>query len=87
VAGKRKPPSTVGRLRLATAQLWTVLWSGSGIPTNEELRREGIRMDRHRQMARWLNRSTWTWTAYRKQVGRGEGSSGLRVDGLEPTKI
>jgi len=27
--------------------------------------------------------STWLWTAFRKQVGRGEGSSGLAFDQLE----
>ncbi len=50
---------------------------------DEEIPREGIRIERRRQMARWLDGSTWVWTAYRKQVGRGEGSSGLRFDSLE----
>jgi len=50
---------------------------------DEEIPREGIRVERRRQMARWLDGSTWVWTAYRKQVGRGEGASGLRFDSLE----
>jgi hypothetical protein len=51
---------------------------------DEEVPREGLRMERRRQLARWVDGSTWAWTAYRKQVGRGEGSSGLRFDRLEP---
>jgi hypothetical protein len=50
---------------------------------DEEVPREGIRMERVRQLARWVDGSTWAWTAYRKQVGRGEGSSGLRFDNLK----
>jgi hypothetical protein len=34
-------------------------------------------------MARWIDGSTWAWVAHRKQVGRGEGSSGLQFDSLE----
>jgi hypothetical protein len=50
---------------------------------DEEIPREGIRVTRHFQMARWVDGSTWTWVAYRKNVGRGEGSSGLRFDSME----
>jgi hypothetical protein len=39
---------------------------------------------RHWQLARWIDGATLVWQAYRKQVGRGEGSSGLRFDSLEP---
>jgi hypothetical protein len=51
---------------------------------DEEVPREGIRVTRHYQMARWVDGSTWAWLAHRKQVGRGEGSSGLRFDSLNP---
>jgi hypothetical protein len=51
---------------------------------DEEIPREGIRVTRHYQMARWIDGSTWTWVANRKRVGRGEGSSGLRFDSLLP---
>jgi hypothetical protein len=54
---------------------------------DEEIPREGIRVTRHYQMARWIDGSTWTWVAYRKRVGRGEGSSGLRFDSLNPQTV
>jgi hypothetical protein len=31
-------------------------------------------------MARWSDGSTWVWTAFVRQAGRGEGSSGLVFD-------
>jgi hypothetical protein len=33
-------------------------------------------------VARWIDGSTCVWTAFRKEVGRGEGSSALRFDQL-----
>lgn len=50
---------------------------------DEELPREGLRLERRRQMTRWVDGSTWLWTAYRKYIGRGEGSSGLTFDRIE----
>lgn len=50
---------------------------------DEEIPREGIRVTRHYQLARWIDGSTWVWLAYRKSVGRGEGSSGLRFDSVD----
>jgi hypothetical protein len=50
---------------------------------DEEVPREGIRVTRHYQMARWIDGSTFAWLAHRKQVGKGEGSSGLRFDTIE----
>jgi hypothetical protein len=47
---------------------------------DEEVPREGIHVARHYQLARWIDGSTWVWIALRKEVGRGEGSSGLRFD-------
>jgi hypothetical protein len=49
---------------------------------DEEIPREGIRVTRHYQLARWIDGSTWAWVAHRKRVGRGEGSSGLQFDSL-----
>jgi hypothetical protein len=49
---------------------------------DEEVPREGVRVTRHYQMARWIDGSTWAWLAHRKQVGRGEGSSGLVFDSV-----
>ena len=51
---------------------------------DEEIPREGVRVERRRQVARWVDGSTWAWTVNRKRIGRGEGSSGLRFDTLEP---
>lgn len=47
---------------------------------NEEVPREGARVTRSYQYARWIDGSTHLWIGRRKQPGRGEGSSGLRFD-------
>ena len=47
---------------------------------DEEIPREGIRITRHFERARWLGGRTLLWIGLRKQVGRGEGSSALRFD-------
>ncbi|HEU4933765.1 MAG TPA: hypothetical protein VFT48_16895 [Pyrinomonadaceae bacterium] len=49
----------------------------------EEIPREGVRVTRHYQLARWHDGSTHLWIGRRKKVGTGEGSSGLRFDVLE----
>jgi hypothetical protein len=46
----------------------------------EEIPREGVRVTRTYQYTRWFDGSTHLWSGRRKQVGRGEGSSGLRFD-------
>ena len=56
--------------------------SGALLLYDEEVPREGVHVTRARRMARWIDGSTWVWTAFRKQVGRGEGSSGLQFDRL-----
>jgi len=53
---------------------------------DEEVPREGARVTRSYQYARWIDGSTHLWVGRRKQPGRGEGSSGLRFDVAEPTK-
>ncbi|MGZ8211928.1 MAG: hypothetical protein ACXWUH_15580 [Burkholderiales bacterium] len=50
---------------------------------DEEVPREGVHVARHYQLARWIDGSTYVWMALRKEVGRGEGSSGLRFDSVE----
>ena len=50
----------------------------------EEIPREGIRLTRNYQLARWQDGSTHLWIGRKKKVGRGEGSSGLRFDQVEP---
>ncbi len=52
----------------------------------EEVSRAGIRVTRAYQYARWADGSTHLWVGRRKQPGRGEGSSGLRFDTIEPTQ-
>ena len=46
----------------------------------EEVPREGVRVTRSYQYTRWFDGSTHLWVGRRKQIGRGEGSSGLRFD-------
>ena len=48
----------------------------------EEVPREGVIVRRAYQGARWYGGELIVWSAYRKFVGRGEGSSGLRFDSL-----
>jgi hypothetical protein len=50
---------------------------------DEEVPREGARVTRSYQYARWIDGSTHLWIGRRKQPGRGEGSSGLQFDTLE----
>ena len=50
---------------------------------DEEIPREGVRVTRQRRMTRWTDGSTWVWTAYRNDVGLGEGSAGLRFDQVD----
>jgi hypothetical protein len=52
---------------------------------DEEVPREGIRVARHYQLARWIDGSSWVWMALRKEVSRGEGSSGMRFDSVSET--
>jgi hypothetical protein len=46
----------------------------------EEIPREGLRVTRTYQYARWLNGRSLLWLGRCKRPGRGEGSSGLRFD-------
>jgi hypothetical protein len=49
----------------------------------EEIPREGLRVTRSWQLARWHDGSTHLWIGRQKEIGRGEGSSGLRFDSAE----
>lgn len=51
----------------------------------EEITRVGAVVDRSYQYARWVDGSSHLWVGRRKGSGRGEGSSGLRFDIVEPT--
>jgi hypothetical protein len=48
----------------------------------EEVPREGVRVTRSYQYTRWLDGATHMWVGRRKDIGRGEGSSGLVFDSL-----
>jgi hypothetical protein len=73
-AGASGPGAPLGRLLLPVAELALF---------EEEIPREGVRLVRTRQHARWIGGTTHLWTARRKRPGRGEGSSGLRFDAAE----
>ncbi|ODT46174.1 MAG: hypothetical protein ABS70_01390 [Nitrospira sp. SCN 59-13] len=49
----------------------------------EEVPREGARVTRSYQYARWIDGTTHLWIGRRKEPGRGEGSSGLEFDVVE----
>jgi hypothetical protein len=50
----------------------------------EEVLREGVRLVRDRVLARSSDGGTHLWSRWRRQAGRGEGSSGLAFDVAEP---
>ena len=50
----------------------------------EEVQRDGVRLERRWQAARWHDGSLHVWLQRRKSAGRGERSSGLRWDLLVP---
>jgi hypothetical protein len=52
----------------------------------EEVPRAGARVRRAYRATRWVDGSSHLWLARTKTTGRGEGSSGLRFDSLEPTE-
>jgi hypothetical protein len=52
-----------------------------GTPLNEEeLPRTGTLVSRCWKYARWTDGSTYIWIGRKRELGRGEGSSGLRFD-------
>jgi hypothetical protein len=73
---KKKVHAATGEVLLPLANL---------LLYDEEVPREGARITRQRRLARWTDGSTWLWTSFRNQVGRGEGASALKFDQiLEP---
>ena len=53
----------------------------------EEVPREGARVTRAFQYARWIDgEKTYLWAGRWKGVGRGEGSSGLKFDVIMPSE-
>jgi len=71
-----KPNTAIGDVLLSLSNL---------LLYDEEVPREGARLTRQRRLARWTDGSTWLWTSFRNEVGRGEGASRLQFDQiLEP---
>lgn len=50
----------------------------------EEVLRAGIKVHKSFQRTRWLNGKVYNWVGFKKQVGRGEGYSGLLFDQINP---
>ncbi|MEP6493009.1 MAG: hypothetical protein ABJF01_10055 [bacterium] len=50
---------------------------------DEEVPRDGVHITRRRRAARWIDGSTWLWTAFRNETGTGEGSAGLQFDQVQ----
>lgn len=50
----------------------------------EEVPRAGVRITQAFQRTRWRDGRAWVWLGVRKQTGRGESSSGLKFDTVEP---
>jgi hypothetical protein len=64
--------------------LGRILESGQELSLfEEEVPREGVRVTRSYQFTRWIDGSSHLWVGRRKDVGSGEGSSGLRFDSLD----
>jgi hypothetical protein len=72
-----------GTQEVATAQ-GAVLGGDELSLYEEEVPRAGVRVTRQWQQVRWQDGSTHLWLGRTKQAGRGEGSSGLRFDTIEP---
>jgi len=53
----------------------------------EEVPRSGAFVTRTYQRARWHDGTTHLWLGRKKGAGRGEGSSGLTFDRIEPTQV
>jgi hypothetical protein len=71
-----------GTQKVHTAQSEALKSLSNGLLYDEEVPREGVHITRRRRMIRWIDGSTWVWTAFRNDVGRGEGSAGLQFDQL-----
>jgi hypothetical protein len=92
----QRQPAPDGSLRLVRAALLRAngsteprtargaILSGPSLKLyDEEVSREGARVVRSYQCTRWIGGHTVLWLGLRKSVGRGEGSSGLRFDGID----
>lgn len=74
--GGNYPPTVEGRSSFLQASQYFL--------NEEEVPRTGIVVKKSFQRTRWYNGKTFTWVGKQKEVGRGEGSSGLAFDQLVP---
>ena len=72
-------PDGTNQLRRARGPLLNPPGPGLAL-FDEEVPREGARVTRSAQHARWLGGSAVLWMGLRNSVGKGEGESGLRFD-------
>ena len=66
------------RVRSALGEILAT--GGELLLRDEEVPREGVRVTRQYELARWIGGTTFLWAGRKKQVGRGEGASGLAFD-------
>jgi hypothetical protein len=80
-SGERGRPDIlpIGRLLAPDPDDETGVWL-----FEEEIPRSGATVQRTHQRARWHDGSVHSWTTRSKRHGRGEGSSGLQFDIVEP---
>ena len=72
-------PDGTNQLRRARGVLLNPPGAGLAL-FDEEVPREGARITRSAQHARWFGGSSVLWMGLRNTVGKGEGESGLRFD-------
>lgn len=78
--GAMLQPDGTNATHHAQSEALTLL--GTSLLFDEEVPREGTHITRRRRMVRWTDGSSWVWTAFRNDVGTGEGSSALQFDQL-----
>jgi hypothetical protein len=82
-----RDPDRPAKIRPRTALLREGMAEGEPYYVNEEeVTRAGTDVRQTFQRTRWHNGRSVVWFGVRKSTGRGEGSSNLRFDYLEPVK-
>lgn len=77
---KIEPRTSIFREGLDREEKQTYFIYEEGVP------KAGIKIQKSFQRTRWFNGKVYNWVGIRKQVGRGEGSSGLAFDQIVPIK-
>ena len=74
-------PDSTNKVHHAQSEALNAL--GIALLYDEEVPREGVHITRRRRMTPWIDGLRYVWTAFRNEVGRGEGPACLRFDQLE----